>query len=366
MADWYEQTRSMMEMWTKAQQQMMQGWMGNSEASADPNMGSMMEMWRKMTMQSMQQWTQHADPAIKSVAEQMLNGQQAMMQMFNMMSQTWQQIMPIVNTGGDWNKALTEQMQKIRAVLLESATDVVGAGSNLSQLWQTYLSQWQNFGMPWMQAMQQGMPLMGSAMMGDQNALTQMTNMYWDAFQDTFGQLLQAPGIGYTREFDEKQRRAFAAWLDYQEASYEYQVVLAETWVKAFDQLMREMVELSQQGQKIEGLRAFINRWSETADHIFKDVFQSDVYVIAQSKLVNALMAYRIKQRDVNEKLFEMMDMPTRSEVDEANRRIYELRKEVKALKKELATLKDKPKSTSRKRNSTKSATVKQTDQEDS
>ena len=368
MTNWYEQTRSMMEMWTKAQQQMMQNWMQMGTTTPMnaqmPDMGNMLENWQNMTNQSMQMWLQNVDPSIKTVAEQMLNSQQAMLQMFGMAAQSWQNLMPVLENGGDWDAVLTEQTSKIREMLLANTSDWVGAGNNINQLWQTYLNQWQNFGMPWMNAMQGSMPMMGSAMLGDRSALTQMTNLYWDAYQDTFGQLLQAPGIGYTRELDEKIRRAFAAWIDHQQASYEYQVVLADTWVKAYEQLMREIVDMTQNGQQFDSLRDFINHWSQTADHVFKDIFRSDAYVEAQSKLVNALMVYRVKQRDVNEKMLEAMDMPTRSEVDEANRRIYELRKEVKALKKQMAAMSnEKPKTSTRKR-STAKKTAKSEEQE--
>ena len=60
-------------------------------------------------------------------------------------------------------------------------------------------------------------------------------------------------------------------------------------------------------------------------------------------------MTYRIQQREIAEASLSLYDLPTRSEVDEAHRNIYELRKEVKALKKALADLqKPKPRRTTR------------------
>lgn len=352
----------MLQFWSQMQQQLWQGWsqMGNSsQGSATPNlMAAMMDAWQQTTMQTARTMTENAAPTVKIVREQMMHSQTALLRLLEMTNQVWQNLQPVAGESDDWDAALQQQMEHVRNVLLQSATDVVGAGGNMTELWQTYLQQWQNFGMPWLQAAQNAMPMMGTAMGGDTQALTDMTGLYWDAFQQTFGQLLQAPGIGYTREFDEKQRAAFAAWLDYQQASYEYQVVLADTWVKAFEQLMQEMLKMQQSGEEIKGLRDFINRWSTIADTIFKDIFRSDAYVEVQSRLVNALMAYRVKQRSVNEEVLELLDMPTRSEIDEAHRRIYELRREVKALKREMAQLKEKPKSTrksssSRKKSST-------------
>lgn len=361
---WYEQTQSMMQTWAQAQQQMMQNWLQmGTTAQATPETNHMMDMWGDMVKQSMQFWTQNADPTVRDVSEQMFNSQKAMMRLLEMSAQVWQNMMPVIEDGDDWNTALSAQLEKVRDMLLQNTSDVVGAGANLTQLWQTYLEQWQGFAAPWMRSAMQSMPNMGAAMAGDSNALTQMTTLYWDAFQDTFGQMLQAPGIGYTREFDEKMRQSFAAWLDYQEASYEYQVMLADAWVKAFEELMRDMIDMAQQGQEMEGLRAFLNKWSATADGIFLEIFRSDAYVEVQSRLVNALMEYRIRQRAVTEKILELNDLPTRTEIDEAHRRIYELRKELKALKRQVAQQNEKPKTT-RKRSSTKKATAAKPEEE--
>jgi len=47
-----------------------------------------------------------------------------------------------------------------------------------------------------------------------------------------------------------------------------------------------------------------------------------------------------VHERQIIEVFLDLYDLPTRSELDETHRRIYELRKEVKALKKAMAELK--------------------------
>ena len=72
---------------------------------------------------------------------------------------------------------------------------------------------------------------------------------------------------------------------------------------------------------------------------MFLEAFRTERYTLAQGKFLNANMEYRISQRRIMEEYMEAFDMPTRSEIDEAHRRIYELRKEVKGLKKQLNEL---------------------------
>ena len=80
--------------------------------------------------------------------------------------------------------------------------------------------------------------------------------------------------------------------------------------------------------------------WTRGAERIFLDAFRTERYTLAQGKLLNSTMQYRMAQGRVLEEYLEMFGLPTRSEIDEAHRRIYELRKEVKALKKQMAELK--------------------------
>lgn len=340
--DWYTQTQSIMEKWAETQQQVVGGWMQLIHTTSS----TAMDTWREMAQQGVRMWTADSDPTIQQVADKMFTGQAAMMRFIELTMKTWQSLVPSLEGQADWQSALTQQMEKIRDELLHVADDNMAALKNVNQWWQTYVEQWQSLGTPWLQAFQQNLPQMGRF---DSTSLVEMTNLYWDAYQETFGKLLQAPGLGYTREMDEKLRRGFAAWLDVQQANYEYQIVLAETWIKAFEQLMVELIDHAEKGETVQSIRELLERWSTTADRVFKDAFVSEAYIHAQGKLVNTTMLYRSRQREVSEITLKALDLPTRSEIDETHRRIYELRKEVKALKKELAALTADKKPTPRK-----------------
>jgi class III poly(R)-hydroxyalkanoic acid synthase PhaE subunit len=340
--DWQKQTESMFSAWMETQQSLWKNWtdLVTQGTSSPPDM---VQMWQDMVQQGVDAWTQNAPPTVQDVVGQMMSSQQALMRMVEMSMHVWQDTMQAVADGAEWQTELGDQMNKIRDELLQNATGGVNAAKNMTQLWQTYVSQWQGFLSPWSNAFQQTTPSGIAAMMGDRDALLEMTGLYWDAYQDSFGQLLRAPGLGYSREWDEKVRHGFAAWLDMQQAAYEYQVMMADTWVKAFEELISEMAGEAKKGETL-GLREFVSRWSGIADRVFKTAFAAPEFVEVQSQFINMMMRYRIRQREVAEVIWQLYDVPTREEVDEAHRRIYELRKEVKALKKDVASLKTKKK----------------------
>ncbi len=343
--DWAKQQRSMLQLWMDVQQEMWQTWTGQQPNQAYK---AMLDMWT----QSLDQWMQAADPMAQTLGQQMLSGQHTMLNLFEMATASWQHIGQAMQNGDDWPTALNQEMARVRAQAMLAATDTVKSMTQLQQFWQDSMGQWGQFSAPWVDAMQKQQHMMPDAMRGDRDAMLDMTGLSWDAYRQTFGELLQAPGVGYTREFDEKMRRAAAAGMDVQESVYEYQVIIVDGWLKAYERMLNEMREMAEQGQNFESLRDFLKHYSVTGDNVLKDVFRTDKYVQAQGKMINAIMAYRLRQRDLNEEMLEYLDMPTRGEVDEAHRRIYELRKEMKALRKELADLKKKPRATSRKKKS--------------
>jgi class III poly(R)-hydroxyalkanoic acid synthase PhaE subunit len=104
------------------------------------------------------------------------------------------------------------------------------------------------------------------------------------------------------------------------------------------------MKDRAEQGKPIESLRELMRLWLSAADQSFDRMFRTESYADVQGRFVTKTMQYRIEEQKVVEELLKATYVPTRSEMDEAHRNVYELRKEVKALKK---ALNQKPSSSS-------------------
>ncbi|MEW5856644.1 MAG: class III poly(R)-hydroxyalkanoic acid synthase subunit PhaE [Cyanobacteriota bacterium] len=203
--------------------------------------------------------------------------------------------------------------------------------NNYADLWQIYEKKLQNLGQLWAEPLRQ--PLMGTQEMGADVA-TSPTNLYWDSQQT--GNLLQSPSLGYTREFNNKLLKSFDAWTNFYKASFDYQLVLVDVWMRAFEQLMR-LASSQEKGETLQNWRQFQQVWSRVFDQAFAQTFRSQDALEIQGKFLNAAMTYRLQQQQLMEVFLKMNNLPTRSEVDEIHRNVYELRKEIKTLKKALA-----------------------------
>jgi len=86
--------------------------------------------------------------------------------------------------------------------------------------------------------------------------------------------------------------------------------------------------------------------WYSIADRTMMEKFNTKEFLGVQDKLTDALMNHKKVQRDALEIVYNSMEIPTRSEIDEAYRDIHAMKREIRALKRALkdATAKPAPK----------------------
>ncbi len=169
------------------------------------------------------------------------------------------------------------------------------------------------------------------------DALIELSNLYWNMYEKTFGSILQSPNFGYAREFNNKLLKSFDAWINFSKASFDYQIVLLNVWLKASEELMWELASSQEKGETLQNWQQFLQVWSSIFDRVFAQTFRSEDALEVQGNFLNSAMTYRLYQKQIMEVFLKMYDLPTRSEVDEIHRSIYELRKEIKSLKKGLS-----------------------------
>jgi class III poly(R)-hydroxyalkanoic acid synthase PhaE subunit len=330
--DWWKQGEGMLNNWMDAQKQMWEGWAKTAAGATNPFAETMYKQWQETVQQGLRGSTFGGGATAQKAAEQMMDAQRAMIDFWQQSASIWQQMMEGGAEQQDWSQMFARFAEQIG-----KQWTPVTAPEDWKALWEQYQKQWQTLAEPWMRAWQQSpmAELMGKSVDGQE-----FGKLYWDVYRKTVGQWLDSPNLGLAREFNHKVDGSFKAWMALLEAQAKYQSVLAQVWGEAFQAFLQRVAEKAQAGEKVGSLREWMLLWTATGDEIFGKAFAQDRYVDAQAELVNANMAYRAEARKVMEVLLQIADMPTRGEVDEAHRRIYELRKEVKALKKQMSKMK--------------------------
>lgn len=336
---WNEQASSMMNVWTEAQKTMWDSWYGAIQNMANPGAfagAGLFDQWQKLASQGLGNWNETAEPAARNVSRQLVASQAAIMRFLELSTRAWNVMMPKLEAGEDWQAVLNNYMEEFRKTMWNPA-QMMQSAQGMTELWQAYMQNMQAFSQPWMKSFQQTPGLMGVSMAGEGAApLIELTQLYWNAYDQTMGKVMSMPGVGFTRELEEKFAKGFAAWRKLIQAMDDYQMLIVEAWSGVYEQVLREMMDRAEQGKPVESVRDLVRLWTTAADKSFDKVFRTDTYAEAQGNFVTAFMEYRVQEQVISDELLKYSHIPTRGEVDEAHRNIYELRKEVKELKKAL------------------------------
>lgn len=338
--DWAEYTKSMTEAWVNAQKNLWETWaemmVSKPQSASSSTATDVTGIYSQIAQQNMEAWGSGAAPIARATAEQFIAVQETASRFLDFAARLWEAMEPQLDKGGDWATALEKNLEQFRAQLIQYPEFAKGTAQDIESLWEQYLQQWGRFGQPWNAAFQQAPEYYARMMGGDSSAMIGLSNLYRDAYQQTLAHLVASPGLGMSREFNEKFQLGFDAWVAWQLATLEYQGELSQIWDQAIRKFQEDIISLAEKGEKIESLRDFVLLWTRGAEQVFTEAFRGEDYVLAQGQMLNAAMTYRIKEREIIEVFQKLYDLPTRSELDETHRRIYELRKEVKALRKEV------------------------------
>ncbi|HEY9903287.1 MAG TPA: poly(R)-hydroxyalkanoic acid synthase subunit PhaE [Candidatus Sericytochromatia bacterium] len=210
----------------------------------------------------------------------------------------------------------------------------VNPSQNQAELWEIYVKGLQKLAQLWAESLQQSRESGSGVVDGYAGALIELNNLYWNIYEKTFGSVVQSPNLGYAREFNNKLLKGFDAWINFSKANFDYQIVLLDVWLKASEEVMRELASTQEKGEMVQNWQQLLQVWSSVFDRVFAQTFRAENGLEVQGNFLNSALTYRLYQQQLIEVFLKMYGLPTRSEVDEIHRSIYELRKEIKSLKK--------------------------------
>lgn len=339
-----EEVENLLKTCIEAQTKLLESWCGlfrGSPGGAGVPFLDLSAQWREAALQGLKAWTAGSEQAVKGAkdaADSFFNPRNVAMRAFELAIAAWRNLAPQGAVSGDWPSMLENYTAQFREQLLRFPEGTAQSVEDSSRLWQLYVEEWQKIGQPWLAAGlapgQRAPWQFGPAVAGDRGALRELTTLYWDAYERTFGGLLESPALGYTRELNERLLRGFDAWMDHRRASLEYQFALADGWAEAFERFIRKLVSREPSvNNGPDDLRHLLYLWTDTVDEALLEVFRTEEYVRLQARLMNTAMAYRTHEQAIVEAFLKIGHVPSRVELDEAHRRIYDLRKEVRQLK---------------------------------
>ncbi|VFM96532.1 MAG: poly(R)-hydroxyalkanoic acid synthase, class III, PhaE subunit [Candidatus Kentron sp. G] len=328
--NWTEQVEPMMKMWIEAQKQFLGGWYGL--ASGVPGMPTMPNLSDPMSWftSGLPAWIKNSTTG-QGTAGNLFASQTMMMESLGMLGRAWQAITPSLSAGKPWQPDfdifLKQWTQEISGAPQRFSTATTG----MNELMKSFLGEWGPLLQPWLASIR-GTGLGGpfADVLGEKPPFNKMFGMFTEpAFQD----LAQIPMIGVGREQMAKITRAFDAYVDTNKAISSYQEAVTKTIGEAMKETIEQLVGLSKQGEQISSVRELIRLWVKIADRKFTQMYVSEDFLKIQQEMSRANLQNKLAQRAVLEIFLKQLDIPTRTELDDAYKTLYSLRKEVRELR---------------------------------
>ncbi len=156
------------------------------------------------------------------------------------------------------------------------------------------------------------------------------------AFDSGLSEVLKGPRYAtlwnMDRELLQLQQRAY----ERDRLVMAYQAIVRKAWNKAFERFSQSFA--SNKSEAPATWRAMADRWLAVANEVLIEAHRSDEFIEAQTRMLRASSEYRLQERQLAEGWCAASHIPTRTEMDEMQRVVTELRRETRLLRRQAAS----------------------------
>ena len=149
-------------------------------------------------------------------------------------------------------------------------------------------------------------------------------------FDAALRQVLEGPKYATLFDLDRQllELRQLATRRDQDVAAF--QAIMQQGWNTAFQRFSADAA--TAQAKTPGTWRGMADRWLGFVNDTFIDVHRTDAFIEAQRKMLRSASDYRLQERKIAEAWCEAFHIPTRTEMDEMQKTVIELRRQLRAL----------------------------------
>lgn len=311
--------------WMKAQRQYLDAMSAfyNSSAKSTENKTNVNPMAGAMDF-----WWQTLSPKISEENREFIDKMAEQGRIFYALSEQFINLLKAINeateTEENWENALTSQFDALKSFF----TDTDNGKNVVSGM----MNAWSLLPMDTLQRSFSS----GSIMPGDF-----LEDLKPEALEEVTDKFLSIPGVGYTRESQEKIQNGIRLWNKYQNTHREYNNAMFRVGIRALDSMRDKIVKMSIEGKEIKSMREIYDIWVDCNEDAYSDYVFTEEFSDLYGKLTNALMAVKLNGQNMVDEFLKTMNIPTRHSMNTTNRRQQQLRREHKQTIKKLDDMED-------------------------
>ena len=307
--------------WFKAQQQFVDAWSDMANTGSTTGNASQSDLWA----QGFEMWRKACEgktqPDMEVAMRKCMDMGKEYFAMAEQVSKSLSQGSNPVESLNQWLEQMKQSLQQFGGM-----PGFSGAGVN------DFMKQWFTPNASWQEMVAELTPM--------NQAFWQMPGMNTSVFNlgemiDPLGKVLEAPGIGYFREPQEKQQKGLQLALEYQEANNRFNQAFLRVALESIQGFQSRLLGLD--GDNIpKSLRELYDLWVEISEEHYAEFAMGEEYQALYGDMVNRLMIMRRHYSEIADDMLRSMNLPNTREIDTMQERLQQLRRDNFALKKEL------------------------------
>jgi polyhydroxyalkanoate synthesis regulator phasin len=156
-----------------------------------------------------------------------------------------------------------------------------------------------------------------------------------EIYEKEFSRFFRVPGLGLTREYQERVANAADAYNRYQTALGEFLRLLTLPLGRAYTVLQERIAGMAEKGELPEEGKAYYDMWIKVLEGHYMTLFQTPEYMQALAQTLKCNSDFKKARNAVIEDLLHGLPVPTQSEMDDLHEEILRLRRRLRDLEKE-------------------------------
>ncbi len=350
-----EQAQSLFESWAKTQRDMIDAWSETAEKvqrslagimnieksgnGALLNPLTMYASWlNTMTAASDEMAKRDAD-VVRDIFSKLLNNTGMYLKFYELWMPVIQSLSQKMIDPDNWQDHMDPDKlrEMIDEVINKKAPELTQEFYDQSSKYiETWGSSAEKFVKPWAEACQKNIQTLPKLASGDvESDVGSMMGMFhnlFKAFFGTFGEIFKFPPVGKDREKVELLLTSLDKYAVYMAKNMEYQHLIFIPSKKAMEKISEKMVQMIKDGEEVKSFDDFLDLWININEKSYLELFHTDEFSRVQGELLQASLDVRTNLHKLMELVLADFPIALRSEMDDAYKTIYELKRTVRKI----------------------------------
>lgn len=209
----------------------------------------------------------------------------------------------------------------------------------MGESWRSSMGLWSNWAETWRAVLQHRTAPAVEAMFGQFTTPTAWTGGFAPMMED-LERIFGLPQFADLPMLQPGALPSMAPMAELMAAMQQYLVAMVPVWATICQRFQTEVAEARGRGEAMDSAGRAMDLWNTVLDRTLMEFNRSSEFGALQQRVLRAVAKQKLEVRKLAERAAEAVEMPTRTEMDDAYERIHELKQELHALRREFRALK--------------------------